>query len=234
MMKISKVALQLYLYASIITVLAVFFDWKWVEFVVKPIIVPSIFYYYTQVNKNEFSIVVTILLVLNFMSDMIAVFDFENKGEVVVALNLIINIILFYFFISDFFILKNFDRRNLPQLTIFLLGFLIITHITLTLMPGLNLIRLFYYLIYGIVLSLLATVSIQNYIASNNIKSFYGMLVSIAFVFTDTFYVIYNYYLPMKVFLLFNLAIQFGSYFYLVKYFAAIPHNETQNDRKTI
>jgi len=233
-MKISKVALQLYLLASIVTVVSVFFDWKWVEFIVKPIILPAIFYYYTQINKNKFNVVVPILLVINFISDMTTVFDFESKNEIVVALNLINNIILFYFFMSDFFILKNFDKRYFPQLTLFLIGFFIVTYITLTLMPGLNVIKLFYYLIYGIVLSFMATVSIQNFITSNYIRCFYAMLVSIAFIFTDTFYVIYNFYLPMKIFILFNLAIQFGSYYYLVKYFATIPHNERNNDRKGI
>jgi hypothetical protein len=231
-MKISKVALQLYLLASVVTVVSVFFDWKWVAFIVKPIIIPAIFYYYTQINKNKFNVVVPILLVINFISDMTTVFDFESKNEIVVALNLINNIILFYFFMSDFFILKNFDKRYFPQLTLFLIGFFIVTYITLTLMPGLNVIKLFYYLIYGIVLSFMATVSIQNFITSNYIRCFYAMLVSIAFIFTDTFYVIYNFYLPMKIFILFNLAIQFGSYYYLVKYFAAIPHNERNNERK--
>lgn len=231
-MKISKVALHLYLYASIITVIAVFFDWKWVEFVAKPIIIPSIFYYYTQVNKNKFSSMLVVLLVLNFASDMISVFDYENKEDIISALNLIANLILIYFFTSDFRILKNFNKRNLPQLSLSLIGFLIITYFFLTLIPGLNVLKLLYYLIYGIVLSVMATISIQNFITSNSMKSFYAMLVSIAFIFTDTFYVIYNFYLPMKIFLLFNLAIQFGSYFYLVKYFAALPHKETHNDRK--
>ncbi|RXR19255.1 hypothetical protein EQG63_07365 [Flavobacterium amnicola] len=233
-MKISKVALQLYSVASILTVIAVFFNWKWVEFIVKPIIIPAIFYYYTQINKNRFETIVVILLIVNFASDMIAVFDYENKGEIVIALNLIGNLILSYFFISDFFLLKNFDKHNLPQLSLFLIGFLIITYFFLTLIPGLNVVKLFYYLVYGIILSLMATVTIQNYITSNYIKCFYAMLVSIAFIFTDTFYVIYNFYLPMKIFLLFNLAIQFGSYYYLVKYFAAAPHNELHNDRKSI
>jgi len=233
-MKISKIALQLYLFSSILTVMAVFFDWKLVEFIVKPIIIPAIFYYYTQVNKNKFSVVLAILLVLNFASDMVAVFDYENKGEIVIALNLIANLILIYFFISDFFSLKNFDKRNLPQLSIFLVSFLIITYIFLTLISGLNIVKLFYYIVYGVVLSLMATVTIQNFITSNSLKSFYAMLVSIAFIFTDTFYVIYNFYLPMKIFLLFNLAIQFGSYFYLVKYFAEMPQKEAYHDRKSI
>lgn len=233
-MKISKAALQLYIFASIVTVIAVFLDWKWVEFIVKPMIIPAIFYFYTQVNQNKYIGIVSILLIINFASDMIAVFDYENKGEIIIALNLMGNLILCYYFVSDFLILKNFDRRNLPQLTLFLIGFLIITYFFLTLIPSLNVVKLYYYLIYGIVLSLMATVAIQNYISSNHIKSFYAMLVSVAFIFTDTFYVIYNFYLPMKIFLLFNLAIQFGSYYYLVKYFAAPPNNELHNDGKSI
>ncbi len=65
----------------------------------------------------------------------------------------------------------------------------------------------------------MASVTIQSYSISNTIRYFYAVIISIAFVITDTFYVIYHFYLPMKVFLVFNLAAQFGSYYYLMNYF---------------
>lgn len=229
-MKISKVALQLYLFTSITTVIAAFFDWKWIEFIIKPIIIPAIFYYYTQINKIKFSLVLVILLILNFASDMMAVFDYENKAEIIILLNFIANLILTYFFVSDLFIIKNFDKKYIPQLSFILICFLIITYIFLSLIPELKVGKLIYYIIYGIVLSSMATITTHNYLQSNGLKSFYAMLVSIAFVFTDSFYVIYNFYLPMKIFLLLNLAIQFGSYFYLVKYFATTREKEITDE----
>ncbi len=208
------------------TVIAVFFDWKWIEFIAKPIIIPAIFYYYTQINKNEFSLVLVILLILNFISDMTAVFNYENKGDIIIALNLIANVLLTYYYLFNFSILKNYDRRNIFQFIFFLICFLIITYIFLTLIPGLNPTKIVYYIIYGSILSFMGTLSIQNYLATNSLKSFYAMLICISCIITDTSYVIYNFYLPMKIFIIISLGVQFGTYFYLVKYFATKEKKE--------
>lgn len=222
-MNISKISLSLYILSSLVTLIAVLFDMKWVEFFVKPIIIPAVFFYYLQKNENRFSAVLLFLFVINFASDMIAVLDEDNKNSIIVILNLICNLVLTYFFINDAFKLKTVERKNSLQFVFFLTCFLAITYIFLTLIPGLYIAKTVYYILYGFVLSLMATISIQNSIVSNNLRPFYSMLISVSFVITDTFYVLYYFYLPMKIFLAVNLAVQFGAYFYLIKYFST-PH----------
>jgi|GEM_PF-4145823 len=229
-MNISKISLSLYILSSLVTLIAVFFDMKWVEFFVKPIIIPSVFFYYLQKNENRFSTVLLFLLVINFASDMIAVLDDDNKNSIIVILNLICNLVLTYFFINDAFKLKTVERKNSLQFVFFLTCFLAITYIFLTLIPGLYIAKTVYYILYGFVLSLMATISIQNSIVSNNLRPFYSMLISVSFVITDTFYVLYYFYLPMKIFLAVNLAVQFGAYFYLIKYFSTPHYKEIEND----
>lgn len=227
-MNSTKISLSLYISSSLITLIAVIFDMKWIEFIVKPFILPTVFFYYFQNNENKFSVVLLFLLIINFISDMTAVIDNENKKNIIIVLNLICNITLIYLFIKDAFKLKTVERKNILQFVFFLTCFLAITYIFLTLISGLYIAKMVYYIIYGFVLSFMTTISIQNSIISNNLRSFYSMLVSVSFVMTDTFYVLYYFYLPMKIFLVVNLAVQFGSYFYLIKYFSTSQYKEIE------
>ncbi len=228
-MKSSKILLSIYIIASILVVIAVFMDMYWLEYFLKPMILPALFFHYVISPKKHISFVVILLLLLNYTSDMFAISKYLYKGDVVIAMNFLGNAILTYFFVSDYWRAKNKTIKNKVFFVLFLVGFMGITFLFLTLIPNLNTWKLFYYIIYGLLLSIMATVTIQTYSITNAIRSFYAVIISIAFVITDTFYVIYNFYMPMKVFLVFNLAAQFGSYYYLMNYFTV---NDSLTDTK--
>ena len=229
-MNITKILVSIYIVKSILVVVAVFMDIYWLKYFLKPMILPSLFFYYLVTKKEKISYVLMLLLLLNYISDMIEISNYSFKGDVVIAMNFIANVILSYFFIRDYFIVKHKTSKNKIQFFVFLIGFLLMTYFFLTLIPNLNLLKLIYYVLYGFILSLMATVTIQSYSLSHTLRSFYSVIVSMAFVITDTFYVIYFFYLPMKVFLVFNLAAQFGSYYYLVNYFSASENISKRDD----
>ena len=73
-------------------------------------------------------------------------------------------------------------------------------------------------ILYGLISSILASLAIINHVSTPNLKTFYSLIMCICFVTTDVFYIVYNFYMKMDVFLLLNLAAQFVSYFYMISY----------------
>jgi hypothetical protein len=214
-----------YLLSSFGALLGVLFDLKMIEVVCKPIIVPVIFVYYLYQSDFKIRGTFTSILILSFASDMTSIFEIEKGQLFVIILNLAINLLFLKSFLKDYFKLNSVNFRQIINGSSILLSLLVIVVICLTLIPNLSLGKMIYYLFYGFILALMSTIAIYNSILNNNLKIFYAVVVSITFIITDVFYVLYNFYLPMKIFLLVNLGIQFTSYFFTVNYFTTNLRN---------
>jgi hypothetical protein len=130
-------------------------------------------------------------------------------------------------FLKDYYKLNNIDFRQIMNGFFIMISLMILVVVCLTMMPNLSMSEMVYYLFYGLVLSLMATVAISNNMLNDNLKIFYALLVSISFIITDVFYILYNFYLPMKVFLLVNQIVQYASYFFIVNYFITSLKHES-------
>ncbi|WP_136666856.1 hypothetical protein [Flavobacterium sp. H122] len=215
-----KTVFIIYVLSSLIAVFAVLFDFKLIEIIFKPLIVPAVFVYYLYQSDFKLSGTFTSVLILSFASDMISIFDMDKKQLLVILLNLAINMLFLKSYVKDYLKLNTLNTKQIFNALLILLGLLVLVVICLTLIPDLNIDKIIYYLFYGLVLAFMSTVAIYNSILNNNnLKIFYAVIISTAFIITDVFYVLYNFYLPMKIFLLVNLAVQFVSYFFIVNYF---------------
>lgn len=215
-----KFILITYVLISLGALIGVVFDFKVVEVVFKPVVVPSIFVYYLYRTNFKLSGTFTSILILSFASDMASVFQIEKKQIFILILNLAINILFLKSFLKDYFKLNVVDYKQIINGFFVMASIMVLVVVCLTMMPNLGVYEMVNYLLYGFVLSLMSTVAICNTILNDNLKIFYALVLSISFIITDVFYVLYNFYLPMNVFLLVNQIAQFASYFFIVNYFA--------------
>ncbi|MFC4816954.1 MULTISPECIES: hypothetical protein [unclassified Flavobacterium] len=224
-------SLVLYVITSVIAVISTAIEWEWLTFLIKPIIVPAIFYYYLQ--RNEFKIEVFFFLGLlsSYASDMIVLLDVENHQVVITLLNMFTYVVMLYYVIHDFSF-KNLETQKIVYFFGNLVSFLAVVYIMLTLMSDISTTTLVMYLIYGLVISTLASLAIINHVAAHNLKTFYALIMCICFITTDVFYIVYNFYVNMYVFLLLNLAAQFVSYFYMISYKVTYSTKRNLNDSK--
>lgn len=216
-----------YLLISFGALIGVTCDFKIIEVVFKPVIVPIIFVYYLYKTNFKLRGTFTSILILSFASDMTTVFEIEKKQIFILILNFVINLLFLKSFLKDYYKLNNIDFRQIMNGFFIMISLMILVVVCLTMMPNLSMSEMVYYLFYGLVLSLMATVAISNNMLNDNLKIFYALLVSISFIITDVFYVLYNFYLPMKVFLLVNQIVQYASYFFIVNYFITSLKHES-------
>ncbi|WP_300569224.1 lysoplasmalogenase family protein [Flavobacterium sp.] len=219
-MKPSSPAFIMYLIASFFAVMGIAMKNDLLVLLMKPIIVPSVFFYYMQVKESKINWLFSIALLLSFAADMIILFDLEDGDIPVALLNIGMYLIFIYFSIKDM-PNKNLSVFNFSTFLLIVIAFLIVSYIVLDMMTGLDNFMHNLFLIYGIVLSVLASVIVFNHMKFLNIKTFYAVIMCICFVTSDIFFAIYNFYLKMEVFTIFNVTVQFASYYYMVKYFTS-------------
>jgi hypothetical protein len=216
-----------YAFASILTIVSTVLKCDSLTFLIKPIIVPAIFYYYMQKNGFKISGLFFLGVSSSYASDMIVLLEHHDDQMVITLLNLFTYVVMLYYVVHDF----AFKKMGIQKITYFvgnLISFLCIVYIMLTLISNMTITSLALYVVYGLIISILTSLAVINHLLNHNLKTFYGLLMCICFVTTDVFYVVYNFYMNMIVFLLLNLAAQFLSYFYMMKYMTVVPNNEIE------
>ena len=170
-MKAYSPALILYLVASFFAVIGIVFKNEFLILLMKPVIVPSILVYYLQINKTKTNMLFLFAILCSFAADMIVMFELES-GDVLIAL---LNIVMYLVFI--YFSVKEIPRGKITALRFFHLGLivfgcLIVLWIILDLMTSLDEFTFNIYVIYGFILSLLASIIGFNHLNKQNIKTF--------------------------------------------------------------
>lgn len=217
MIKSKNPSLVLYAIASVLTIIATFLECDWLIFFAKPIIVPAIFYYYLQQNKYKIQLLFFLGLISSYASDMIVLLTFDNSQVMIMLLNMFTYVIMLYYVIHDISV-KEIGLQKVIYFVGNLLSFLAIVYIMLTLISNMTTVSLAMNILFGLISSILASLAVINHVSTPNLKTFYGLIMCICFVTTDVFYIVYNFYMKMHVFLLLNLAAQFVSYFYMISY----------------
>ena len=228
-MKYKYPSLILYAIASVITIISTILEYDWLTFFVKPIIVPAIFYYYLQRNDLKIEGLFFLGILSSYASDVIVLLNFENHQVIITLLNMFTYVVMLYYVLHDFSV-KKIGLQKVIYFVGNLLSFLVVVYIMLTLMSDMTRVSLGIYILYGVIISVLASFAIINHISTHNLKTFYALIMCICFVTTDIFYIVYNFYVGMHVFLLLNLAAQFVSYFYMIHYMTTANPNDIRND----
>jgi hypothetical protein len=216
-MKTNKPSLFLYLFASIFAVIGIVIENDLITLLMKPMIVPAILYYYIQVKKGKINWLFLIILVSSFTSDMLVLFDLPNGNIPIALLNMFCYLIFINFAIKDIS-LKYVSNIKFFYFALIVIGCFIILYDILGLMSGLDDFSNNLYIIYGIVLCVLASIIGFNHLNQESNKTFYALIMCICFITTDVFYAVYNFFINLEVFLILNVTVQFASYYYMVKY----------------
>lgn len=217
-MKASTPSLILFFVTSILAIIFKLLDHDMLVLYTKSMIIPSLFIYYLVCNNYKISSLKAIIFLAFFVRD---VFNTLRIGESAMGSFLCV---LFVYVLLLCIALKEWKsfqfgfKDAIPFIVlIFFLSLICYSVLNLKL-ENLEL-DFSLYAVFGVILTLLSLISIINYIKSGSYAFFNGMLMSICFIITDVFFVLYKFYFYNYAFTLVSLITQFLSYFFMVNYF---------------
>ena len=224
-MKTNNPSLFLYLFASVFAVIGVVIGNDLITLLMKPMIIPAILYYYFQIKKEKINLLFVTALLSNFFSDMLVLFRLPTGDNLIALLNMLSYLIFIYFAIKDVS-LKKLSNIKFFYFGLMVIGCITILYVILGLMSGLDDFSTNLYNIYGIVLCTLSSIIGFNHLNQPSEKTFYALIMCICFITSDVFFAVYNFYLNLEIFIILNVTVQFGSYYYMVKYITCNPARE--------
>ena len=225
----STPALLLYLVSSLIYVLSVILHWnESITFLFKPMMMPAILFYYWQESKGKIRIIPILILTLFFIGDMLILIAYENLLVPLMLLNLLAYFLIGYYLVKDLLTIKNPEVSLYTVLIVcIVIGFLLsLLYAALKLVFDTSDSNYGLLTIYGVTLVLLGVGTVIYYILKSDSASFYLSITMLCLVLCDLFYVLYNHYAPLDVFININVFSQSVSFYFIVKYFLA---REEQN-----
>jgi hypothetical protein len=217
-MKSDRPSLFLYFTACILVVFFKILRWDAYMLYTKSIIIPLLFIYYFISNNYKITKVKALIFSFCFIGDIFNLVNFDISPLGALLSFLLVNLLLFKLTYDDFRSLK-FDKNDRFPI---LISFLFIAAI------GISVLSLQFenmafdfslYVIYGIVLSLLTFVSINNYIKKPNFAFLNLVIMCLCFMISDIFFMINKFYLSLYAFSLIQVAVQAFSYFFMATYF---------------
>ncbi|MCG2612024.1 hypothetical protein LZZ90_10945 [Flavobacterium sp. SM15] len=226
----STPALILYFASCLVYVFSVAFHWDAaITLLVKPIITPAIYFYYWQESSGRVGLLPSLVIWFFFIGDMLILVEFENLLIPLILLNLSAYLIIGYYLTKDILRLKNPEISSHTILIICLvIAFLLsLLYAALTLVFTSSDANYELLAVYGIILVLLAIETVLFYILKNNQAGFFLAISVLCLVVCDLFYVLYNYYAQLEVFIIINVFCQAFSFYFIVKYF--LYRNELLN-----
>lgn len=220
-MKASTPALVLYILSSFIYFIAVVVGIDSLVSIVKPIIIPSIFFYYWQVSNGRISFWASIILLLFFVSGILNLFYDDRSFFFVVLANFFAYCILLCFVLKNIFELKFHlpDRINLSYMVLMFLFFLSLLYFSLVLMFDLKIELYLLIIVYGISSVTFGSSATILYTLQQNQTNFYLMMTSFTFIVSDLFFVMYHFYNNFIFFMGISILSYVVSFYVLVYYF---------------
>lgn len=217
-MKASTPSLILFFVTSILAVIFKLLNHDMLVLYTKSMIIPSLFIYYLVCNNYKISSLKAVIFLAFFIRDVFNTLQINESAMGAFLCVLFVYVLLLYIALKEFKGFK-FDYRDTISISILILGMGAICFSVLNLKLENLELDFSLYVFFGVILSSLGTVSIINYIKSENHFFFNGMLMSLSFIITDIFFVLYKFYFYNYVFTLVSLITQFLSYFFMVNYF---------------
>lgn len=217
-MKASTPSLILFSLTSVLAIIFKLLDHDIMVLYTKSMIIPSLFIYYLVSNDYKISPLKTLIFSAFFIRDIFNTLKISETAMGAFLCVLFVYILLLYIALKEF---KAFKFSYKDTISFFILILVIGTICYSVLNLKLENLELDFslYAFFGIILSVLSVVSIINYIKSESYAFFNGMLMSICFIITDVFFIIYKFYFYNYAFTLVSLITQFLSYFFMVNYF---------------
>lgn len=213
-------SLGLYILAGVLYIISSCLDNEWITLVTKPIIIPSIvFYYFTQIRRKSDDLFV-LSLVLFFFGDILYLINIEDYYFFGLFLFLIPYLIIIYFIYKDFRLLLQVRpiKKIDISLVIVLLTMLYLTYSLLTLIEFSSNKEFVYILLFSIELFLMTLLTALVFLYSSYRKNTYLAFTIVSFILSDVFFMLDKQF-NLVVFKLVNTLTQTISYYFYVMYF---------------
>ena len=220
----NKAALNVYVFSGILFLFSVVFENEIIALIFKPMIIPSIFFYYYKAANRGLSLPFSMSLLMFFLGDMLFLISQEEFYDLAMLFFLGAYIFVNFFIFQDLLYLyktKAFKKIDYSFLVIF--GALILLIVTiLELVETNSFFETVAFFLFGIELILMGVLSAVLYFNSRllyNKMSLFLVLSVAMFITSDLFFILNKKFFNLPVFELINATAQFGSYYLYVRYF---------------
>jgi hypothetical protein len=228
-MKPSNITLIVFITAICIAALGAFIESDLILLIGKPIIAPSIYFYYLQTNEKEINWLFSMIFFLNFIDDIITLLEINNGVYYIVVINGFTIAILLYLRIKDLKIIEVKAKSMLYIIMAILTNCLLLfVMLHLIVIPDPILLNISY--VYSFILWLLVSLSAFQFYSHNDLKNTYAAIMCGCLILSNIGFGLYNFYLNMPIFILINVLMHSFSYFYIVKYFTTEATNNLDVD----
>jgi hypothetical protein len=214
-------AIYLYLISGLLFLLAILFQNEEFLLVTKPIIIPSILYYYYIETKVRINIFFILSLILFFIRDMLFLINFDDFYIIGLIIFLLPYLFVIHFLYQD---IKEIiaKRKNRKIDFTFIIILLILVNLLVKVLNALedkSLVEEVFFILFGIELLAMGVMAAMIYFHSSIKRNFYLAITVVAFILSDLFFILNNNLQNLLVFELINGLAQTASYFFYVKYF---------------
>lgn len=225
-----KPAIGLYFISSILVLIAVVFNLNELEQIAKPIVIPSIFFFYLQHRYKRVNWWFSIAILACFVGDMILLIDPEFEILWIILCFFISYAILIKFGIDDLVPQKlTFSNIGIGVLSVFFLLFVILSIIDLIEPETTE--RYIMFLFYGFSLLVLTVISLFNFFSDASKAALYFSIMALSIVISDVFYSFYHFIETIEMFNYINIFFQLATYYCMVSYFLVRIEKPTKFNR---
>jgi hypothetical protein len=212
-------ALALYIFSSILNAISFCFTNDLIYLISKPIITCSLFIYYLEIKNINIYFDLTILCF--FFQDLIVLFKLDLENYFLTILNSLIYIIIVYCTIKNMFEKPLAIRKVYFLVIVTFLNYLFLFFVLYSI-ESIDLTLNILFFIKILILSVLASLLLFNFLFINNQKNDYGIIMCCCFITSNTFFFLYKFYIKNELLYVLKMLVQFASYFFLLKYFTTI------------
>ncbi len=189
--------------------------------IVKPIIIPSIvFYYFTQIRRRRSDDLFVLSLILFFLGDILYLINVEDYYYFGLFLFLIPYLIIIHFIYKDFKLLlqvREIKKIDLSLIIVFLTMIYLI-YSMLSLIEYSSNKEFIYVIIFSLELLLMSVLTALVFLYSTYRKNVYLAFTVLSFILSDVFFMLDKQF-ELVVFKLVNTLAQTISYYFYVMYF---------------
>jgi len=214
-------SLFLYFSSSILFLLAIFLNSESLTLLVKPVIIPSLLYYYYSESKENINSLFVLSLVLFFVGDMLFLISIKEFYEIGLVIFLLPYIIILSFMTTDLkHVIKSTKAKKMDYTFLIVVVILINLLITVfTVLETKSFLECFFYMLFAIELLVMGTIAAIIYFHSNKKCFFYLSLTVAAFIFSDLFFILNKNVQELVAFKFINGLSQVTSYIFYIIYF---------------
>lgn len=229
-MKATKITLIFYFFVAGLAILANILNNETLLLLAKPLVVPSIYFYYF-INSKKINILFTIAIFWSFIGESIGLMNFENEIFLIIVPFFISNILIL------FLVIKDKDRFRFKAINVLsmviILFFLIFTWCSIVELfsSGESNILLLQIAIYGLSLLVLALFTGYKIISRINYSNISLTIYVTCILISNVFYIIYSYQYAIVALDIIHFSTQMISYYFLVLF---MLNRDKNNDSRKL